>query len=225
MTRRTDDDAADESPAAASGVADAAAADESSRGRLTHLDADGAAHMVDVSHKTDTRRRALAAGTFHTTAQVIDLLVENRLPKGDVLATARIAGIMGAKQTSSLIPLCHQLALASVAVDFDVHDDRIDVLATVTTTDRTGVEMEALTAVSVAGLTLHDMCKALDPRARMDNVRLLEKDGGKRGHWRRDGSDWTDDGDGTHERLGARHDGADRGGADRGDGRDRPTSR
>lgn len=142
--------------------------------------------MVDVGDKSSTRRRAVAAGTFRTTTEVIGLLVEGALPKGDVLATARVAGIMAAKRTDDLIPLCHQLSLSSVAVDFDIHPDHIDVTATVTTSGQTGVEMEALTAVAVTGLTLHDMVKAVDRRASMDDVRLLEKTGGKSGEWRRD---------------------------------------
>ncbi len=153
---------------------------------LTHLDETGAARMVDVGDKSSTRRRAVAAGTFRTTAEVVGLLVDGRLPKGDVLATARVAGIMAAKRTDSLIPLCHQLSLSSVSVDFEVGTDTIAVTATVTTSGQTGVEMEALTAVAVTGLTLHDMVKALDRRASMDNVRLLEKTGGKSGEWRRD---------------------------------------
>nr|EMP12712.1 molybdenum cofactor biosynthesis protein MoaC [Gordonia sp. NB41Y] len=153
---------------------------------LSHIDDSGTARMVDVGDKSVTRRRAVASGTFRTTARVIELLTSASLPKGDVLATARIAGIMAAKRTDALIPLCHQLSLASVDVDFEVGTDSIDVTATVTTAGQTGVEMEALTAVSVAGLTLHDMVKAVDRRASMDGVRLLEKSGGRSGHWIRD---------------------------------------
>ncbi|GAA1481296.1 hypothetical protein GCM10009624_17360 [Gordonia sinesedis] len=153
--------------------------------RFTHLDDHGDARMVDVGHKAATRRRAIAGGTFRTTRQVIDMLTSSTLPKGDVLATARIAAIMAAKRTDELIPLCHQLALSSVDVDFTVGDDHIDVTVTVGTAGQTGVEMEALTGVAVAGLTLHDMVKAVDRTARMDAVRLLEKTGGKSGIWRR----------------------------------------
>ncbi|MYR06637.1 cyclic pyranopterin monophosphate synthase MoaC [Gordonia sp. SID5947] len=142
--------------------------------------------MVDVGGKSRTDRRAVAGGTFRTTAEVIGLLSEGRLPKGDVLATARIAGIMAAKRTDELIPLCHQLALSSVEIEFAIADDHIDVTATVGTSGQTGVEMEALTAVAVAGLTLHDMVKAVDRRASMDGVCLLEKTGGKSGSWRRE---------------------------------------
>ncbi|WP_238421124.1 cyclic pyranopterin monophosphate synthase MoaC [Gordonia sp. 'Campus'] len=161
--------------------------------RLTHIDSAGTARMVDVGAKATTRRRAVAGGTFHTSAEVIGLLSESKLPKGDVLATARIAGIMAAKRTDELIPLCHQLALSSVEVDFSIGTDTIDVTATVATSGQTGVEMEALTAVAVAGLTLHDMVKAVDRRAHMDAIRLLEKTGGKSGDWHRDVADSDDD--------------------------------
>lgn len=154
--------------------------------RLSHVDATGTARMVDVGDKDTTRRRAVAAATFHTTTEVIDLLRDSALPKGDVLATARIAAIMAAKRTDSLIPLCHQLALSSVNVDFTVADDHIDILATVETAGKTGVEMEALTAVAIAGLTLHDMTKAVDRRASTGEIRLLEKSGGRSGTWKRD---------------------------------------
>ncbi|MGC4962672.1 cyclic pyranopterin monophosphate synthase MoaC [Gordonia sp. DT218] len=153
---------------------------------LSHLDSTGAARMVDVGGKSRSDRRAVAGGTFRTTTEVIGLLSDGKLPKGDVLATARIAGIMAAKRTDDLIPLCHQLALSSVEVEFAIADDHIDVTATVGTSGQTGVEMEALTAVAVAGLTLHDMVKAVDRRASMDGVRLLEKTGGKSGSWRRE---------------------------------------
>ncbi|VFA89932.1 Molybdenum cofactor biosynthesis protein C [Gordonia paraffinivorans] len=155
---------------------------------LTHIDSTGSARMVDVGDKATTKRRAVAGGTFHTTSEVIGLLSEAKLPKGDVLATARIAGIMAAKRTDELIPLCHQLALSSVEIDFAIGADTIDVIATVATSGQTGVEMEALTAVAVTGLTLHDMVKAVDRNARMDGIRLLQKTGGKSGDWFRDES-------------------------------------
>ncbi|ORM32531.1 cyclic pyranopterin monophosphate synthase MoaC [Williamsia sp. 1135] len=155
-------------------------------GRLSHLDDAGAARMVDVGGKPATTRKAVATGTFRTTAEVITLLSSNGLPKGDALATARIAGIMAAKKTSELIPLCHQVALSSVSVEFYLGKESIGVRATAVTTDRTGVEMEALTAVAVTGLTLHDMVKAVDPRASMTDIGLFEKTGGKKGHWKRD---------------------------------------
>lgn len=152
---------------------------------LSHLDDAGAARMVDVSGKPATARTALAAGTVHTTAEVIGLLSANGLPKGDALATARIAGIMGAKRVPDLIPLCHQIALSGVKVEFELGESAIHIRATARTEDRTGVEMEALTAVAVAGLTVHDMIKAVDPAATLDGVRLERKDGGKAGTWLR----------------------------------------
>jgi len=152
---------------------------------LSHLDDTGAARMVDVSGKEASTRTAIATGVVRTTAEVIGLLSDGQLPKGDALATARVAGIMAAKRTPELIPLCHPLALSSVKVDFDLRDASVGITATVRTTDRTGVEMEALTAVAVAGLTLHDMIKAVDPAASLDAVQLDRKEGGKSGVWTR----------------------------------------
>jgi cyclic pyranopterin phosphate synthase len=152
---------------------------------LSHVDETGAARMVDVSGKTATARTALAAGTVRTTAEVLRLVTSDGLPKGDALATARIAGIMGAKRVPELIPLCHQIALSGVKVEFELGEAEVRIRATAKTTDVTGVEMEALTAVAVAGLTLHDMIKAVDPAATLDEVRLLRKDGGKTGTWER----------------------------------------
>jgi cyclic pyranopterin phosphate synthase len=152
---------------------------------LSHIDERGAAHMVDVTDKGATKRTAVAAGTFHTSAEVVSLISAGGLPKGDALATARVAGILAAKRTSDLIPLCHQLALTGVDVAFSVGESAIEITATVRSTDRTGVEMEALTAVSVAGLTLYDMVKAVDPAARIDDIRVLRKEGGKTGTWTR----------------------------------------
>jgi len=153
---------------------------------LSHVDAEGRARMVDVSAKADTARIAVAAGALRTTPEVVALVRADDLPKADVLSTARLAGIGGAKKTSELIPLCHQLALSSVKVEFDFTDDTITIEATAKTIGPTGVEMEALTAVAVAGLTLHDMVKAVDPAAVLTDVRLLRKEGGKRGRWTRD---------------------------------------
>jgi cyclic pyranopterin phosphate synthase len=147
--------------------------------KLTHLDSDGRARMVDVGDKAVTRRTAIASGVFMTTPEVIALVRADDLPKADVLATARIAGINGAKKTSELIPLCHQLALTSVTVDFEIRDDRIEINATAKTTGQTGVEMEALTAVAVAGLTLHDMVKAVDPHSVLGEIKLVSKTGGR----------------------------------------------
>ena len=139
--------------------------------------------MVDITGKAATARRALACGTVHTTAEVIAMITRGGLPKGDALATARIAGIQAAKRTHELIPLCHQLALSGVDVDFVVGESGIEVTTSVRSTDRTGVEMEALTAVSVAALTLYDMIKAVDPAARIDGIRVIRKEGGNTGVW------------------------------------------
>lgn len=152
---------------------------------LSHLDESGAAHMVDVTAKDVTKRTAVAAATLLTRPDVVALIASGGLPKGDALATARVAGILAAKRTSDLIPLCHQLALTGVDVDFDAHDAAVAITATVRSTDRTGVEMEALTAVSVAALTVYDMIKAVDPAARIDEIRVVRKEGGKTGLWER----------------------------------------
>ncbi|MGC1150447.1 MAG: cyclic pyranopterin monophosphate synthase MoaC [Mycobacterium sp.] len=154
-----------------------------STGPLSHIDDQGAAHMVDVTGKAASARTAVAAGSLRTTPQVVELIAAGGLAKGDALATARLGAILAAKRTSDLIPLCHQLALTGVDVDFTVRETDVDITATVHSTDRTGVEMEALTAVSVAALTLYDMIKAVDPAARIDDIRVLRKDGGRHGTW------------------------------------------
>ncbi|WP_035289034.1 cyclic pyranopterin monophosphate synthase MoaC [Actinokineospora spheciospongiae] len=154
-------------------------------GELSHVDASGAARMVDVSEKAVTARVAVASGVVRTTEEVVGLLLRDGLPKGDALATARIAGIMGAKRTPDLIPLCHPIALTGVKVDLVASGSEVRITATARTADRTGVEMEALTAVAVCGLTLHDMIKAVDPAAVLDQVRVDRKDGGKTGTWSR----------------------------------------
>ena len=154
---------------------------------LSHLDDQGRARMIDVGAKAVTRRVAVAGGRLDTTAEVVALVLADGLPKADVLATARIAGIAGAKRTSELIPLTHLLPLESVTIDFEPAAASIGITATVAVTAKTGAEMEALTAVAIAGLTLHDMVKAVDPAATLGDIRLLEKSGGKRGHWTRDG--------------------------------------
>ena len=141
--------------------------------------------MVDVAGKVPSARTAVAGGVVHTTFEVLELLASNGLPKGDALATARIAGIMGAKRTPDLVPLCHSIALSGVDVSFELRSESIAIQARARTTERTGVEMEALTAVTVAGLALHDMIKAVDPAATLDGVRLESKEGGKAGIWRR----------------------------------------
>lgn len=150
----------------------------------THLDDSGAAHMVDVGAKLATGRRAVAAGRIAMSAEALAAIRAGNAPKGDVLSAARIAGIMAAKRTADLIPLCHPLALTSVTVDFDWQADGIAVRATAATTGPTGVEMEALTAASVALLTLYDMAKALDRAMVLGDIRLLEKSGGRSGDWR-----------------------------------------
>ncbi|WP_430640868.1 cyclic pyranopterin monophosphate synthase MoaC [Couchioplanes caeruleus] len=150
---------------------------------MTHVDAAGAARMVDVSAKDISARRAIAAGRLVTTGEVVALLRGDGLPKGDALAVARLAGIMGAKKTPDLVPLCHPIALHGVTVDLTVTDTGVDIVATTRTADRTGVEMEALTAVATAGLALIDMVKAVDPAASVEAVRVLRKEGGKTGDW------------------------------------------
>ena len=141
--------------------------------------------MVDVTAKDATKRTAVATGVLRTRPDVVELIATGGLPKGDALATARVAGILAAKRTSDLIPLCHQLALTGVDVEFAIGTTEVAITATVRTTDRTGVEMEALTAVSVAALTLYDMLKAVDPAATIDGIAVLRKDGGKTGQWER----------------------------------------
>jgi cyclic pyranopterin phosphate synthase len=155
---------------------------------LSHLDGEGRARMIDVGAKPVTRRVAVAGGRLDTTAEVVALVLADGLPKADVLATARIAGIAAAKRTSDLIPLAHLLPLDSVTIEFEPGEASIAITATVAVTAKTGAEMEALTAVAIAGLTLHDMVKAVDPAATLGDIRLLEKSGGKRGHWTRDGA-------------------------------------
>ena len=142
---------------------------------FSHLDSEGAARMVDVGEKAVVRRTAKAAGSVHMSPQTVELLRERALPKGDALNTARIAGVMAAKRTPDLIPLCHGLNLTNVDVEFTVREQGVDIVATSQASDRTGVEMEALTAVSVAALTIYDMCKAVDKGMMIDGVKLLEK--------------------------------------------------
>lgn len=155
---------------------------------LTHLDESGAAHMVDVGHKGDTERVAVARGEVRMSAATLAAIVAGDLPKGDVLGTARIAGIMAAKRTPDIIPLCHPLLLSQVAVDLqpDEVESRVVITATVRCRGKTGVEMEALTAVAAAALTVYDMAKALEKGMVIAEIRLLEKQGGKSGEWRRE---------------------------------------
>lgn len=153
---------------------------------LTHLDADGAALMVDVSAKAETKREAIAEGRILIAANALEAIRAGAVKKGDVLAVARVAGIMAAKKTAELIPLCHPLPITGVTLDLAIEADGIRVTATVGTTYGTGVEMEALTAVSVALLTIYDMAKALDRGMRIGDVRLLAKSGGRSGDWKAD---------------------------------------
>lgn len=152
---------------------------------LTHVDSTGAARMVDISGKAPGARVAVATGAVHTTKAVVELLRGDGLPKGDALATARIAGIMAAKRTPELVPLCHPIAITGLTVDLELDERSVLITATVKTADRTGVEMEALTAVAVAGLAVYDMIKAVDPAAVLDRVQVERKDGGKTGRWSR----------------------------------------
>ena len=154
-------------------------------GSFTHLDEAGAARMVDVSAKDVSVRTATAAGRVLASAEVVRLLRSGEIPKGDALAVARIAGIQAAKRTPELVPLCHPIAIHGVTVDLSVDDEGVSISATVRTADRTGVEMEALTCVAVAGLTLIDMVKAVDPAASIHDVRVTAKTGGSSGAWHR----------------------------------------
>ena len=151
---------------------------------LTHLDAHGNARMVDVGGKAETRRIAIASGRIRMSAEALEAIRNGDAPKGDVLAAARIAGIMAAKKTAELIPLCHPLSLDSVTVDFTFEQDALRATAAAALTGRTGVEMEAMTACLIALLTIYDMAKALDKAMVIEDVRLIEKQGGKSGHWR-----------------------------------------
>lgn len=155
--------------------------------RLTHVDASGAARMVDVSAKDVTVREATASGRVLVSARVVELLRGEGVPKGDALAVARIAGIQAAKRTPDLVPLCHPIAIHGVQVELEVLDDAVAIVATVRTADRTGVEMEALTCVAVAGLALVDMVKAVDKGATITDVRVESKSGGRSGTWVREG--------------------------------------
>lgn len=154
--------------------------------KLTHLDEQGAARMVDVGGKPATQRRAVASGRITMTPETLTAIREGNAPKGDVLASARIAGIMAAKRTGDLIPLCHPLGLEAVTIDFDYETDGLRATATASLTGKTGVEMEAMTAVSVALLTIYDMAKAIDKGMVIAELRLIAKTGGKSGDWRAD---------------------------------------
>jgi cyclic pyranopterin monophosphate synthase len=159
--------------------------DMSQKKTLTHLDAKGRARMVDVSEKTATSRRAVAESYIRLSSETLSLLLKGKLPKGNALETARLAGILGAKRTPDLIPLCHPLLLSHVDVEAEPRSDGVRFLASVSCMGSTGVEMEALTAASVAALTLYDMVKAVEKGATIEKIRLLEKSGGKSGLYRR----------------------------------------
>jgi cyclic pyranopterin phosphate synthase len=161
--------------------------ESSAAGKLTHLDSKGQAAMVDVGDKKTTQREAVASGSVHMQEKTLNLITSNEIAKGNVFETARLAGIMAAKKTCDLIPLCHQLNLSSVAVEFSVNrkENKIDIKATSRCTGQTGVEMEALTAVSVSALTIYDMCKAVDKGMIISGIKLMEKRGGKSGEWKR----------------------------------------
>ena len=154
--------------------------------RLTHVRADGSAHMVDVSAKQVTARQASAAGRVLLSEAAVRALRDGEVPKGDALAVARVAAIMGAKHTPDIVPLCHPIALHGVSVDLTLGVDSVEIVVATKTADRTGVEMEALTAVAAAGLALVDMVKAVDPSASIERVRVLRKEGGKTGTWERE---------------------------------------
>lgn len=153
--------------------------------RLTHFDASGRAQMVDVGAKDDTRRIAIASGRIRMAPETVAVIREGRAKKGDVLAVAQIAAIMAAKKTHEIIPMCHPLLLTRIAVDFEITDDSVEITTRVETTGKTGVEMEALTAVSAAGLTIYDMVKAIDKAMVIDAIQLESKEGGRSGEWKR----------------------------------------
>ena len=168
-----------------SDTADGGKSDGGKSDHLTHIDAAGDARMVDVTGKPVSARQARATGFVEVSPKVVELLRGEGVPKGDALSVARIAGIMGAKRTPDLVPLCHPIAISGVKVALEVEDTGVSIAATVKTADRTGVEMEALTAVAVAGLTVIDMVKAVDPAAVLTKVRVEEKTGGVSGDWSR----------------------------------------
>ena len=153
--------------------------------KLSHIDENGKAQMVDVGNKEDTKRSATASGKVFMSVETIEALKKQELQKGDVLGVARVAGIQAAKKTSDLIPLCHPLAVNFASVDFRIQESHVEIEATVKTSGKTGVEMEALTACSVTALTIYDMCKAMDKSITIDEIKLLEKTGGKSGNWKR----------------------------------------
>jgi len=158
---------------------------KSDNDELTHIDENGKAQMVDVGRKEDTKRRATASGKVSMSVETIEALKKQELQKGDVLGVARVAGIQAAKKTSDLIPLCHPLAVNFVSVDFRIQESHVEIETVVEIFGKTGVEMEALTACTVAALTIYDMCKAKDKSITIEEIKLLEKTGGKSGNWKR----------------------------------------
>jgi cyclic pyranopterin phosphate synthase len=152
---------------------------------FTHFNENGRAHMVNVSEKDDTKRVAVARGTIKMGKQTIDLVKEGLIKKGDVLSVAQVGGIMGAKKTSDLIPMCHNIFISGADIKFNILTDEIEIEATVSTIGKTGIEMEALSAVSMAALTIYDMCKAVDKDMVIGNIRLMKKTGGKSGEYSR----------------------------------------
>ena len=158
---------------------------KSDNGKLTHIDENGKAQMVDVGNKEDTKRRATASGKVFMSVETIEALKKQEFQKGDVLGVARVAGIQAAKKTSDLIPLCHPLAVNFVSVDFRIGESHVEIETTVEIFGKTGVEMEALTACTITALTIYDMCKAMDKSISIEEIKLLEKTGGKSGNWKR----------------------------------------
>ena len=153
--------------------------------KLSHINDKGEANMVDINNKKESKRKATATGTIILSKKAINEIKKEKISKGNVLNTARIAGIMAAKKTSDLIPLCHPIPVEAIKIDFDIEDNNINVLAIVSTTNKTGVEMEALMAVNIACLTIYDMIKSIDKHAIINSVKLISKNGGKSGDWKR----------------------------------------
>ena len=153
--------------------------------KLSHINDKGEANMVDINNKKESKRKATATGTIILSKKAINEIKKEKISKGNVLNTARIAGIMAAKKTSDLIPLCHPIPVEAIKIDFDIEDNNINVLAIVSTSSKTGVEMEALMAVNIACLTIYDMIKSIDKHAKINSVKLISKSGGKSGDWKR----------------------------------------
>ena len=153
--------------------------------KLSHINDNGEANMVDINNKKESKRKATATGTIILSKKAINEIKKEKISKGNVLNTARIAGIMAAKKTSDLIPLCHPIPVEAIKIDFDIEDNNINVLAIVSTSSKTGVEMEALMAVNIACLTIYDMIKSIDKHAKINSVKLISKSGGKSGDWKR----------------------------------------